>query len=139
MDIRVSESFDRGVELGRETRQIPEEFYNLIHSSLAKVTKSCLFVPIRSMQYLAVIDKKEIIFVDSLSNRYIEFSWQQFKPQTRENLIAAVPYELVYYQYKALETMKRLQREFQLSLVQIYNNKQKINQTTSSSVLPFRR
>ena len=136
MDITVGESFDRGVELGRETRQIPGEFYNLIHSSLAKATKKCLFVPIRSMQYLAVIDKEEIIFVDSLSNRDIELSWQQFKPQTRENLIAAVPYELVYYQHKALETMKRLQREFQLALVQIYN-KQKLNQ--SSSVLAFRR
>ena len=137
MDIRVSESFDRGVELGRETREIPGEFYNLIHSSLAK-TKKGLFVPIRSMQYLAVIDKEEIIFVDSLSNRYIELSWQQFKPQTRENLTDAVPYELVYYQHKALETMKRLQREFQLALVQIYN-KQKLNKNTSSSVLPFKR
>lgn len=29
-----------------------------------------LFVPIRSMQYLAVIDKDEIIFVDSLSYAY---------------------------------------------------------------------
>jgi len=136
MDITVSESFDRGIELGRESRQLPGELYNLIHSSLAKATKNCLFVPIRSMQYLAVIDKEEIIFVDSLSNRDIEFSWQQFKSQTRENLTAAVPYELVYYQHKALETMKRLQREFQQALVQIHN-KQKFNQI--SSVLPFRR
>ncbi len=138
MDITVSESFERGAELGRESRYLPGEFYNLIHSSLAKASKNCLFVPIRSMQYLAVIDKEEIIFVDSLSNRDIEFSWQEFKPQTRENLTAAVPYELVYYQYKALETMKRLQREFQLALEQIYK-KQKLNQSQTSSVLPFKR
>lgn len=136
MDITVSESFERGQELGRESRYLPGEFYNLIHSSLAKAPKNCLFVPIRSMQYLAVIDKEEIIFVDSLSNRYIEFAWQQFKPQTRENLMAAVPYELVYYQYKALETMKRLQGEFQMSLVQI-KKKQQVNRI--SSVLPFKR
>jgi len=110
MDVR--ETFYRGEELGREARKLPAVEYNLSHLMLTKSKQSCLFVPIRSMQYLAVIDDEEIIFVDAINKRIIQFAWKYFTPQTRESLTDPVSYTLVYYQPGAIETMKRLQGEY---------------------------
>lgn len=112
----VIETFERGKELGRESRTLPAKDYNLIRILLSKSTRNCLFVPIRSMQYMAVIDDEEIIFVDSMNKRFIQQSWTLFKPQVRETLTDAVPYTLIYYSPNVLENMKRLQSEFSKAL-----------------------
>lgn len=102
------ESFERGEELGSEPRKLPAETYNTMRLLLDYSDSSCVFVPIRSMQYMAVIDREEIIFVDAIfARRSIEFSWHQFKPQKRSNLTDPVSYSFTYYNKKALETMKR--------------------------------
>ena len=70
---------------------------------------------------MAIIDPKEVIFIDgSSAKRSIEFAWHHFKPQERDNLIDPVTYRLTYYDTKALETMKRLQWEFDKFLHQQY-------------------
>jgi len=70
------ESFERGEELGSEPRKLPAETYNTMRLLLDYSDSSCVFVPIRSMQYMAVIDREEIIFVDAIfARRSIEFSW----------------------------------------------------------------
>jgi hypothetical protein len=68
------------------------------------------------MQYLAVLDAQEFIFVDREGRRLIEVAWQRFAPQTRTSLEDPVPYEVVYYTERADETMKRLQGAFLQSL-----------------------
>ena len=115
----MEESFWRGEELAREPARLPAATYNLTRILLARSPHGCVFVPIRSMQYLAVIDHEEIIFVDRESRREIELSWQSFAPHARQALDEPVPYERVYYQEKARETMKRLPREFHQALEQL--------------------
>jgi hypothetical protein len=115
----MEESFYRDAEIAREASSLPAATYNLAHTLLAQSGHSCLFVPIRSMQYMAVIDHEEIIFVDREGARMIELAWQHFSPQARAALDEAVPYELVYYMEKGRETMKRLAVEFYKALLQL--------------------
>jgi hypothetical protein len=115
----VEESFWRDAEIAREASRLPAATYNLTRILLARSPHGCVFVPIRSMQYLAVIDHEEIIFVDREGRREIELAWQSFAPHLRQALDEPVPYERVYYQIKGRETMKRLPREFHLALEQL--------------------
>ncbi|MEO1767405.1 hypothetical protein [Thiobacter aerophilum] len=115
----MEESFWRDSEIAREPSRLPAATYNLTRILLARSPQACVFVPIRSMQYLAVIDREEIIFVDREGARQIELAWQRFDPHVRESLEDPVPYERVYYQEKARATMKRLPREFHLALEQL--------------------
>lgn len=131
--MQEKESFDRGEALGSELRQLPAETYNTLRLLLDYSEANCVFVPIRSMQYMAVIDQEEIIFVDAVSaRRSIELIWHKFKPQERSNLTTPVSYRLTYYDKKALETMKRLQWEFNKFVQQQYNRLKK-NQLSSDT------
>jgi len=114
MDTR--ETFSRGEVLGSDSRQLPADVYNLGHLLLVKSERDCLFVPIRSMQYIAVIDKEEIIFIDSMDKRHIRLSWKNFTPQVRESLTEPVPYSVEYYHPSGPETMQRLQGEYAKAL-----------------------
>ena len=80
----------------------------------------CLFIPIRSMQYQAIVDDKEVAFVYAHRRSHIEFSWRHFQPQLRESLNDPVSYEFVYYDKQALETMQRIQSEFHKFTHQLY-------------------
>jgi hypothetical protein len=112
----MEESFERDRELARESRQLPATTYNLTRTLLARSKNGCVFVPIRSMQYMAVIDAEEIVFVDSQHKRWIEIAWQNFRPQTRDSLEDAVTFDAVYYTPAAKETMRRLQGDFLVAL-----------------------
>ena len=115
----MEESFYRDEEIGREASSLPASTYNLAHTLLKQCGQTCLFVPIRSMQYMAVIDHEEIIFVDREGARMIELAWQHFNPHARAALDEPVPYEAVYYMEKGRETMKRLTVEFYKALSQL--------------------
>ena len=114
----VEETFYRPDEIARETRQLPADTYNRAHLLLAR-SGGCLFVPIRSMQYLAVLDAEEFIFVDREGGRMIGIAWQRFKPRSRHSLDEPVAYEAVYYTDKGEEIMRRLQGEFHKALHQL--------------------
>jgi hypothetical protein len=102
----------RNAEFRREPRLLPAVVYNTAHLLLEHSREGVVFVPIRSMQYLAVIDHEEIIFLDSEHKSWVEIAWQNFRPQRRSSLDEPVPYEAVYYNPEAAETMKRLLSEF---------------------------
>lgn len=106
------ETFYRAEALGHEPRQLPAEHYNALRLLLDFSGKPCVFVPIRSMQYMAVIDQEEVIFVDAQNKTDIEFAWRYFHPQVRATLQDPVPYTFEYYHLRGLETMKRAQGEF---------------------------
>jgi hypothetical protein len=108
-------SLYRGEEILREPRFVPATTYNLAHTLLAH-SNGCVFVPIRTMQYLAIVDPEEIVFIDREASRLIQLAWQHFKPQLRTALDERVPYEVVYYLPGAQETMVRLQSEFPRAL-----------------------
>jgi hypothetical protein len=111
----MEENFYREEEIARRPGVLPAETYNLAHTLLARAGK-CLFVPIRSLQYMAVLDAEEIIFVDSQNKAWVELAWQHFRPQTRESLDEPVPFEVVHYLPQAAETMRRLPGEFHQAL-----------------------
>ncbi|MFZ1538649.1 MAG: hypothetical protein WAT23_14855 [Chromatiaceae bacterium] len=110
------ESFERERALAQEESRLPAASYNLTRILLAASATRCVFVPIRSMQYLAVVDAEEIIFVDSQYKRWVEIAWRGFKPQARTALDEPVAYQAVFYTPKAPEVHRRLQRDFQSAL-----------------------
>ena len=111
----MEESFYREQEIARLPDFLPATTYHLAHTLLARAG-TCLFVPIRSLQYMAVLDAEEFIFVDSQNKAWVEFAWQRFQPQMRASLGERVPFEVVHYLPQAAETMKRMLGEFQLAL-----------------------
>ena len=111
-------SFERGEEIRREARSLPADLYNTLHVLIARTLPGALFIPIRSMQYLAVADREEIIFVDGQGPRIVEIAWREFRPQARAALHEPVPYQCVYYEHKGLEVDLRLQGEFLKALRQ---------------------
>jgi len=71
------------------------------------------------MQYMAVLDPEEFIFVDSQNKAWVELAWQHFRPQARTALDERVPFEVVHYLPQATDTMKRLTGEFHQALQQL--------------------
>ncbi|HQU16997.1 MAG: hypothetical protein ACYC18_01925 [Gammaproteobacteria bacterium] len=108
----VRETFHRPQELGRELHRLPGQIYNLAYRLRRQAGAECLFVPIRTMQYLAILDAHEFAFVDGAGHRVIEISWSNFRPWERGGLGDPVPYDAVFYQPSAQETMRRLPGEF---------------------------
>jgi hypothetical protein len=106
----------RDHEFARESRYLPSATYNLAITLLARSNNDCLFVPIRSLQYLAILDEEEFVFVDGTSKCQIDIAWQHFRPMERSSLDDPVGYEAVYYLPETITLMSRLQTEFPLAL-----------------------
>jgi hypothetical protein len=128
--------FSRGQELGREQRTMSPDLYNTIHLLFARISAAHLFVPIRSMQYLAAIDSEEIVFVDGQGPRAIEVSWCEFRAGAREDLRAPVAYTCIYYHEKGREIMTRLHSEF-LKALQLMEERQP--RTRAATITPIRK
>jgi hypothetical protein len=101
----VRETFFRpDTEYTREQRTIPAPIHNALRQLLNHAGGSSVFVPIRSMQYLAVVDAEEVIFVDALGGyayhggeggRLIRLAWRPLVG--RNSLCDPVSCEMVYY------------------------------------------
>ena len=113
----------RDQELGSEPNQLPAETYNLTRILLKKSDTGNVFVPIRSMQYLAIIDNQEILFIDGNFKNLVVVAWTDFQPQLRLSLQSPVQYITRRYRDDGREIMARLQSEFPAALVS-YSNKQ---------------
>jgi hypothetical protein len=76
------------------------------------------------MQFLAVMDKDEIVFVDSQSyavsenegGRLILIAWKFPGTHDRDALSDPVPCDVIFYERKDRDTQLRLVREFRESL-----------------------
>ena len=110
------ETFERGPALGEMASALPAATYNLTRILLANSPRDCVFVPIRAMQYQAVIDREEIIFVDSQYRRWVEVAWRQFQPRERAALDEPVAYQAVFYTPEGRDLQRRLQAEFHKAL-----------------------
>lgn len=134
----MQETFYRpDIELLRISRTLPAATYNLAHALLAHSQTGCMFVPIRAMQYMAVLDAAEFIFVDREKPGFIELSWQSFHPGSRVALSDPVPFDLVYYDANAELTMQRLPVEFHKALALISGRQ--IAGTPPARILNFER
>lgn len=112
---------NREPELLREPRHLPGEVYNTAYLLLKRSKDGVVFVPIRNMLYLAIIDQEEIIFLANEQKNWVAIAWQNFAPQHRNALAQPVAYEAVYYTTEAQQIMPRLQHEFPLALRALAN------------------
>lgn len=124
MSTIVTETFFLPAEAGRQDWFVPSEIYNLYKSLLNRSVTGNVFVPIRSMQFLAVMDKDEIVFVDSQSyavsenegGRLILVAWQFHDTRDREALNDPLPCEVVFYQQRNSATQLRLVSELRKAM-----------------------
>ncbi|MEW6133844.1 MAG: hypothetical protein AB1591_11895 [Pseudomonadota bacterium] len=120
----------------RETRHLPAEVYNLARLLLAHSGRPCAFVPIRSMQYLAVIDQEEIVFVDRERPYLVQIAWQGFRRRERNALDERVEFDVAFYTADSLGIMARLMSEFPPAMRSMAD-KDRIEEP--AAVLPFPR
>ncbi|MDR3393515.1 MAG: hypothetical protein P4L70_00800 [Parasulfuritortus sp.] len=125
----------RDPPLAHEERLLPATTYNLAHTLLSR-SNGALFVPVRSMQFLAIVDAEEIVFVDHEHKSLAVLAWQHFRPQARASLDQPVPYEAVYYRDDGAEIMRRMQAEFPKALTTLAD---KERPDGPASVLKFER
>ena len=111
-----TEIFERGQALAQVDTALPAVTYNLTRILLSDSPRGCVFVPIRPMQYMAVIDDEEIIFADIHYKRWVEVAWRSFRPGDRVSLEDAVAYQAVYYTSGGADLQLRLQAEFHKTL-----------------------
>jgi hypothetical protein len=101
----------RDAELMRESFHLPATTYNLAQTLFSRSASGCLFVPIRSMQYLAILDTEEFVFLDGVRKCWVDIAWQNFRPQLRTTLEDPVSFQAVYYRADSAQLMSRLQAE----------------------------
>lgn len=91
--------------------------YNLAQVLLKRSQREHVFIPIRSLQYLAVIEQDVIWFVDSLAyatrgnegGRLVTVSWHpQITAGDREDLSQPVDNRIIFYQQDMSEVQSRL-------------------------------
>ncbi len=106
----------RDQEVASESKQLPAAIYNLAFTLLSRSNTGNLIIPIRAMQYLAILDDEELVFLDGGRKCWIDIAWRHFHPQARAALADPVEYEAVYYQAEAKTLMPRLQAELPRAL-----------------------
>ena len=146
---RVRETFFRPDEpVSRESSTLPAELHNGLQLLLARDGGSCVFLPIRSMQYQAVIDREEVVFVDAyggyahqdgVGGRLIRIAWRPLAGP-RDSLTTPVPCEILYYFAGLRETQWRLVGESRAALgVSLGRQRGPALAAIERRVIPFRR
>ena len=119
-----SETFFRPDQLAVERLTIPATLYNACRLTLSRCRNVHAFVPVRSMQIMAVIGREEVIFVDSQDyavqdgegGKLICLAWEFRHQKGRDNLTEPAPIELLYYREDARQLHNRLVGEFAQTL-----------------------
>ena len=119
-----TEIFFRREEIAREQVSLPAPLFNRCRLLLNHSRTANVFVPVRTMQFQAVIDADEIIFVDNhgyaIENghgvRLIVLAWEVALHGPRDSLSEPVPIEVVYYGPERHETHRRLMSDFPKAL-----------------------
>lgn len=106
----------RNPEVSREPGQLSAATYNLAHTLLTRSATGNLIIPIRAMQYLAILDEEELVFLDGEHKCWIDVAWRHFRPQARASLADPVAYEAVYYRDDVRNIMMRLHAELPKAL-----------------------
>ena len=129
--------FERHPERSRTSCALAAFFYNSLHIVHASIRDEALFIPIRSLQYLAIVDHEEVIFIDGRRRRYVNMAWQHFRPQQRNAIDEPVPYECVVYEPLEDDFVKRLRDEF-YKAIEDYRKKH-LPASGGASVIPLKK
>lgn len=110
-------TFFRGDAVGGRDWMMPAALYNPARQLLLHSKTGSVIVPIRNMQFLAVIDQEEFAFVDSQGGylvqdgeggRPVVLSWRPTSAAQRENLQEPVPTEVLYFTGSGKDLQNRL-------------------------------
>jgi len=122
--------------------------YNLAHVLLNRSQSSHVFIPIRSMQYLAIIEKNAFWFVDSLAyavrgdegGRLIRVSWHPvINASQRVGLNQDMDCHVIFYGEDMSEIQNRLNGEFYKAMLDIdQRQRSSIVADSKVSILPLR-
>lgn len=145
----VRETFFRPhLEFARVPSALPAEICNGLQLLLFGEGRRPVFLPIRSMQYQAIVDREEVIFVDGNGGyahqdgeggRLIRIAWQRAR-LPRDSLAAPVSYEIVYYFAGLEETQRRLVGETRTALrSMLERQRDRSLPDIDRRVLPFKR
>ncbi|MEN8107049.1 MAG: hypothetical protein ABFS22_03485 [Pseudomonadota bacterium] len=142
----TTETFFRAEEVGREQVNLPALLFNRCVLLLNRSMTKNVFVPVRTMQYQAVIDSDEVIFVDNQGyavqdgkgGRLIVLAWQMPMHHSRDSLTEPVPIEVVYYVHDDHDIHRRLIGEFPKALG-LYEDRLNENnhREKTAVILPF--
>lgn len=119
---RGIESFERGKQLAEVDMMLQATTYNLARILLSDAG-DCLFVPLRPLQYMAVVDEEEIIFIDGHDRRWVDVAWRRFRPQDRQSLGEPVSCLACYYRPGAEALQTRLPAELHQALALLYTRR----------------
>jgi len=140
-------TFFRPAEVERERTSIPAGLYNRCRLLLRRSPPDCVFVPVRSMQFQAVVTDEEIIFVDSQGyavrdghgGRLILLAWVMLPADQPCSLVEPAPIDLVFYRKGLRDTQRRLMSDLPKALDRAEDKiREGVRETGALRVLPFR-
>lgn len=148
MTAHDTQSFFTPDEFLYQQTRLNSNTYNLAHTLLKRSQSEHVFIPIRSLQYLAIIEMNAFWFVDSLAyatrgdegGRLIRVSWQPLiKASQRKSLTEALDCRVTFYGGDMQQIQNRLNGEFYQAMLQI-DQRQKDSMHTHSkiSILPLK-
>jgi len=149
MTAHDTQSFFTPDEFLYQQTRLASQAYNLAHTLLKRSQSSHLFIPIRSLQYLAIIEMDTFWFVDSLAyatrgdegGRLIRISWSPIvAANQREALTQHMDCRTIFYGGDMQEIQNRLNGEFYQAMLQIdQRHRDTMNTSCNVSILPLRQ
>lgn len=124
----------RGCELWREEHGLPAATYNLARTLQLRSPHGVAFVPVRSLQVLAIVDRDEFVFVDSRERAWALLTWENLRTEARSALDEPLRFEAVGYAELARDAMRRLPREFHDALCTLGG---RLRMAEPAQLLPF--
>lgn len=146
---RVSETFFRPDEpAASQQSALPGDIVNGLKRLLARSGGGCVFLPLRAVQYQAVIDREEVVFVDAIGGyahqdgvggRLIRIAWR-WHSGARDSLDGPVPCEIIHYFPGLKEIQWQLVGEVR-SAIKLVEGRQREGSrpVLGRRVIPFRR
>jgi hypothetical protein len=136
--------FFRPAERVRRSGSLPADLFRLCRRARRRSLQAHHFVPIRSMQVLAVLGDDEIIFVDSLDyrvcdgvgGRLIQLAWRFAGAGALQGVDRPVPCEVIHYQDGLDPLQRRLLGEFRSALE---DAERRDAPAANARILPFDR
>lgn len=148
MTAHDTQSFFTPDEFSCQQTRLLSQTYNLAHVLLNRSQSDHLFVPIRSLQYLAIIEKNAFWFVDSLAyavrgdegGRLIRVSWHPLiSANERDSLIQHMDCRVVFYGEDMSEIQNRLSSEFYQSMLLVdQRHRDSLITASKVSILPLK-
>lgn len=130
--MHTRETFLRRPAVNSQSFKLAATIYNTLRLLFLRNQEQPVFVPVRSLQYQAVIDRDEVLWIDSLGGygycdgvggRLITLAWQGLQ-QSRHALHQPVILQRVDYQAGLDEVQRRLCSELGRSLQQQLDKQQ---------------